>query len=794
MGFKIFDKSRQRVFPLVSISEKFVFPFQHIETIFTDSLNKASVEKALSEDYLVAVIFAGNLENFSQEIMGVEAEILSKRTLANKAFRVSLLGKRRIIIRDLIKEDKTYYAISDYPEEEIEIGVEEEATLLNIMDSLKELAFLKDKELPHNLKHLPERKENIVKFIDSIPEYAELPPESTYVLLKELNIKKRIKKAYELVEKELVVLRLSKKIKEDVKKQIEKNQREYYLNEQLKAIQKELGHFESLKEELLELEKKINEKNLPPKVEEVALKELKKLHSMQPSSAEATVVRNYLDWLLSLPWKEKTKDKLNLERAKKILDRDHYGLEKVKERIIEYLAVKKLNKKFKGNILCFVGPPGVGKTSLARSIANSLGRRFVRISLGGVKDEAEIRGHRRTYVGALPGKIIQGMRKAATINPVFLIDEVDKLSSDFRGDPSAALLEVLDPEQNNTFMDHYLDMEYDLSHVFFITTANFLPAIPPPLRDRMEIITIEGYTEQEKIEIAFRHLLPKQKKAHGLGKVDITFTRETLSRIINEYTREAGVRNLEREIAKIMRKIAKKVATSHVKKDSLKIRVDVQDLENYLGIPIYPATGREEKEIPGVVNGLAWTEYGGVVLTIETTIIPGSGNLILTGKLGEIMRESSHAALTYIRSIADLLGIEEEFYKKYDIHVHVPEGAVPKDGPSAGIAIAISIASALTATPVSNSLAMTGEITLRGRILPVGGIKEKLLAAHREKIKKVIIPTENLPYIKELPDFVEEELEIVPIEHMDEVIRISLGKEIVKPVIMKNDENNLYLQ
>ncbi len=792
--FRHFRHDERKVLPLVILSSEILFPHRHMDLIIPDRKNRLALSRATERDENVAIFFRTGFEEDPPEMMGVEAEVISLRELANGSYRVNLLGKRRIILRDILREEESLSAVVEPMKEDLNITLEEKAMFLNMIESLKEYSHLKDRDVPVTLNRKEWAPPAMSEIIDAIPEFMELAPEKSYPLLKESNLGERIKIAFELVEKELVILKLQKKIKEDVKKQIEKNQKEYYLNEQLKAIQKELGHFESFKEEITQLEQKISEKDLPPRVKEVALRELKKLNSMQPTSAEATVVRNYLDWILSLPWKEKTRDRLSLSRAKKILDRDHYGLEKVKERIIEYLAVKKLNRKFRGNILCFVGPPGVGKTSLAKSIAKSLGRKFVRISLGGVKDEAEIRGHRRTYVGALPGKIIQGMRKAGTINPVFLMDEIDKLSSDYRGDPASALLEVLDPEQNNAFLDHYLDIEYDLSNVFFITTANYLPAIPPPLRDRMEIIPIEGYTEHEKVEIALRHLIPKQKKEHGLGKVKIEFSREAILKIINEYTREAGVRNLEREIAKIMRKIAMEVATSRKKKDEIHIVIDVDSIETYLGIPRFKSIGTEKILIPGIVNGLAWTEYGGELLIIETTIIPGSGKLTLTGKLGDVMKESSQAALTYIRSISEELGIEEDFYKKYDIHVHVPEGAVPKDGPSAGIAIAISIASALTGRVVDSQIAMTGEITLRGRVLPVGGIREKLLAAHREHIKKVIIPAENIPHLEEIPDFVKEELTIIPVEHMDEVVKITLGKEIVRSLIVESEEeNNLFL-
>jgi ATP-dependent Lon protease len=552
---------------------------------------------------------------------------------------------------------------------------------------------------------------------------------------------------------------------------LEKHQKEYYLNEQMKAIQRELGERDDFVIEMKELELQIKTKKMSKEANQKVEKEFKKLKMMPSMSAEATVVRNYIDWFLSLPWGHHTKDKLELKEAEKILEEDHYGLKEVKERILEYLAVQGLVKKIKGPILCFVGPPGVGKTSLAKSIARTMGRRFVRLSLGGVRDEAEIRGHRRTYVGALPGKIIQSIKKAGSNNPVFLLDEVDKMSTDFRGDPSAALLEVLDPEQNHTFNDHYLDVDYDLSKVFFITTANNLYSIPPPLQDRMEIIRIAGYTDPEKIQIAQKFLIPKQRKANGLTKENIHFSDDAVGKLIQNYTREAGVRNLEREIASICRKVAKKVLREG---RHISVKVTPKTIHGFLGVPRFRPWKGENQDQVGLANGLAWTEVGGELLTTEVTVMPGKGNLIITGKLGDVMQESAHAAMSYVRSRAAQLGLEKNFYQRLDIHIHVPEGAIPKDGPSAGITMATSITSALLKIPVRSNVAMTGEITLRGRILPIGGLKEKILAAHRAGIKTVLIPRDNEKDIKEIPPKILKSLELILVEHMDEVLRRAL--------------------
>jgi len=574
-----------------------------------------------------------------------------------------------------------------------------------------------------------------------------------------------------LIKMEIEVFRMDQRIKSRVKEQMEKTQKNYYLNEQMRAIKKEMGAEDEAGDEIKELEDKIKSKKMSKEGTEKVEQELKKLKMMTPMSAEATVVRNYIDWIISLPWYKVTEVGDDLDESEKILDEDHYGLEKPKERILEYLAVQALVKKIRGPILCFVGPPGVGKTSLAKSIARATDREYVRLSLGGVRDEAEIRGHRRTYIGAMPGKIIQSLKKAGVNNPVFCLDEVDKMSMDFRGDPSAALLEVLDPEQNFSFNDHYLDIDYDLSDILFITTANTLPDIPLPLQDRMEIIRLPGYTEYEKYNIAKGFLVPKQIKNNGLADKNVVFSKNSVMTLIRRFTREAGVRNLEREISSVCRKLAREVLKE---KDRSEFKVSEKSIPKYLGPFRFRQEQVEEKDQIGMVTGLAWTQVGGVLLFIETLIMPGKGKLTVTGKLGDVMQESAQAALSYVRSRAESLMIEDEFYKKYDIHIHIPEGAIPKDGPSAGITMCTSLVSALTKRKVHRDIAMTGEITLRGRVLPIGGLKEKIIAAHRGGIKKILIPEENEKDLKDVPKTISKQLEIVTVEHMDEVLTHAL--------------------
>jgi ATP-dependent Lon protease len=603
-------------------------------------------------------------------------------------------------------------------------------------------------------------------------------------LLETVSLSDRIALLLSLIKMEIEVFRMDQRIKSRVKEQMEKTQKNYYLNEQMRAIKKEMGAEDEAADEIRELEEKIKNKKMSKEATEKVEQELKKLKMMTPMSAEATVVRNYIDWIISLPWFEKTEVGDDLDNSERILDEDHYGLEKPKERILEYLAVQALVKKIRGPILCFVGPPGVGKTSLAKSIARATGREYIRLSLGGVRDEAEIRGHRRTYIGAMPGKIIQSLKKAGFNNPVFCLDEVDKMSMDFRGDPSSALLEVLDPEQNFSFNDHYLDMDYDLSDIFFITTANTLPEIPLPLQDRMEIIRLPGYTEYEKYHIAEGFLVPKQIKNNGLEDKNVSFSKNSVMTLIRRYTREAGVRNLEREISSVCRKLAREVLKETGK---IEFRVSEKTVSKFLGPYRFRQEQVEEKDQVGMVTGLAWTQVGGVLLFIETLIMPGKGKLTVTGKLGEVMQESAQAALSYVRSRAANLMIEDKFYKEYDIHIHIPEGAIPKDGPSAGISMCTSLVSALTKRAVYRDIAMTGEITLRGRVLPIGGLKEKIIAAHRGGIKKILIPKENEKDLRDVPNSISKQLEIVPVEHMDEVLGYALIQEEGEAIFKKVD-------
>ncbi|MBC7104409.1 MAG: endopeptidase La, partial [Firmicutes bacterium] len=608
------------------------------------------------------------------------------------------------------------------------------------------------------------------RLADVIAAHLSLRIEDKQAILEAVNITERLEKLCAIVVRELEIVELERRINIRVRKQMEKTQKEYYLREQMKAIQKELGEKEDRTAEAEEYREKIAEAGLPPEVAEKALKEVEKLEKMPPMAAEATVVRNYLDWLIALPWSKSTEDRLDIKAAEAILEEDHYGLQKVKERILEYLAIRQLAPQMKGPILCFIGPPGVGKTSLGKSIARALGRKFVRISLGGVRDEAEIRGHRRTYVGALPGRIIQGMRQAGSKNPVFLLDEIDKMSTDFRGDPASALLEVLDPEQNVGFSDHYIEVPFDLSQVMFITTANVQHTIPRALFDRMEIIYISGYTEEEKVQIALRHLIPKQLKEHGLSGEMLRISEGAVRRIIREYTRESGVRNLERQIATICRKTAKDIVGGKHQR----AKVSAGNINYYLGTPRFRYGVAEKEDETGVATGLAWTEVGGDTLAVEVGLCPGKGQLILTGKMGEVMKESAQAAYSYVRSRARQLGIADDFHERWDIHIHIPEGAIPKDGPSAGIAMATALASALTGRKVRHEVAMTGEITLRGRVLPVGGTKEKVLAAHRAGIKKVILPVENRKDLEEIPRNVKGKMEFLFVDHMDQVLAYSL--------------------
>jgi len=704
---------------------------------------------------------------------GAVATILQLLRLPDGTVKALVEGKKRGHIVKFMPNPDFFIVQVEEIAEDAEKDVQIEALMRSTSQAFEKYAKL-NKKISQEMVLSVSSIEEPGRLADTIASHMPFKIEYKQNLLEAIPHLKRLELLYAYISGEIEIIQTEQRIKGRVKKQMEKTQREYYLNEQMRAIQKEMGEKDDFKNELAELQKRIKRKRMSREAASKVRAEFKKLKMMSPMSAEATVVRNYIDWLLSLPWYDRTKDKLDIDAASLILEEDHYGLEKPKERILEYLAVQALVKKIKGPILCFVGPPGVGKTSLSKSIARALGRNFIRLSLGGVRDEAEIRGHRRTYIGALPGKIIQSLRKAKSNNPVFCLDEVDKMSMDFRGDPSAALLEVLDPEQNFAFNDHYLDVDYDLSEVLFITTANTLFTIPPALQDRMEIIRLPGYTEFDKLNIAKQFLVKKQSETNGLKPDNINFSDGAIYEIIRRYTKEAGVRNLEREIASVCRKVAKDVVKHG---PETRIRITEPSITKYLGVPKYHYGRTEEKDEIGLAVGLAWTEVGGELLGIEAATMPGKGGLTITGKLGEVMQESAQAALTYVRSRAGALELNPNFYKKLDIHVHVPEGAIPKDGPSAGITMATAIASALIKVPVHKDLAMTGEITLRGRVLPIGGLKEKVLAAHRGLVKRVLIPKDNAKDIKEIPGKILKEVELVLVEHMDEVLKHSLVLE-----------------
>jgi ATP-dependent Lon protease len=680
-------------------------------------------------------------------------------------------GLARFRVLSFIQEEPYFLARIEPLESILEPDKELEALVQQVSQSFQRMVQLS----PQLQSYLQMAAINIGdpgQLADFVAANVDLPFPERQKILETLKVKERLRLVLRLLEERIEILELGSKIQTEVKSEIDKTMRERYLREQLAAIRRELGEDE--RPEIKELAEKIKQAKLPPEVEEEAKRELERLSEIHPSSAEYTVARTYLEWIVSLPWSVSTEDNLDIARAKQVLDEDHYDLEKVKERILEYLAVLKLRGEMRGPILCFVGPPGVGKTSLGQSIARALGRKFVRISLGGVSDEAEIRGHRRTYIGALPGRIIQGLRRAGSNNPVFMMDEVDKLGRDFRGDPAAALLEVLDPEQNSRFMDHYLDQPFDLSKVMFITTANILDTIPPALLDRMEVLELPGYSEEEKLQIAKRYLIPKQIKEHGLSPEQLSFADGVITKIIREYTREAGVRNLEREIANLCRKVAAKIAAGEVER----VELSEEDLPKLLGPAKFFPEAAERTERSGVAIGLVWTPVGGDIVFIEATKMPGKGNLILTGKLGEVMKESAQAALSYIRSKAEELGIEAKVFLENDIHIHVPSGAIPKDGPSAGVTIATALASLLTDTPVRSDLAMTGEITLRGKVLPVGGIREKVLAAHRVGLKKVILPKRNEVDLAEVAENVRKDLEFEFVESVDEVLQLALPQKL----------------
>lgn len=771
-------KSKGRRFPLLPLRGLLVYPSMVLHLDVGREKSVKALEKAMVDDNLILLCSQSevNIEEPTEEdifSVGTVVKVRQMLKLPNGTIRVLVEGMERAEIVKFLDNEEFYEVLAEERPEEESDDPEIDALMRTVLAQFEHYINLSKKITPETLAAVSDIDEP-GRLADVITSHLSLKIKDKQEILETIDVRKRLEKLLDILNNEREVLELERKISQRVKKQMEKTQKEYYLREQMKAIQKELGEKEGRAGEIEELKQQLEAKQLPESVKEKVEKEIDRLEKMPASSAEGGIIRNYLDWLLALPWSETSDDDLDLVKAEQILNDDHYGLDKPKERVLEYLAVQHLVEKLKGPILCLVGPPGVGKTSLARSIATSLNRKFVRISLGGVRDEAEIRGHRRTYVGAMPGRIIQGMKTAGTRNPVFLLDEIDKMASDFRGDPASALLEVLDPEQNNTFSDHFVEVPFDLSHVMFVTTANAVHNIPRPLLDRMEMLYIPGYTELEKLQIGLRYLLPKQIREHGLTAEQLQVDEEALLQVIREYTRESGVRNLEQQVASICRKAAKSI----VAKESEQVEVNVDNLKDFLGVAKFRYGMAEQEDQVGLVTGLAWTEVGGETLNIEVTVVPGSGKLILTGKLGDVMKESAQAAFSYTRSKAVELGIEPDFHEKNDIHIHIPEGAIPKDGPSAGITIATALISALSGRPVSSQVAMTGEITLRGRVLPIGGLKEKSLAAHRAGYKKILLPIDNERDLGEIPDSIKESVQFVPVSHMDQVLEHAL----VKPV------------
>jgi ATP-dependent Lon protease len=763
------------VLPVLPLRDIVVFPHMIVPLFVGREKSVRALEAVMKEDKQILLVAQKNAAQDDPGVddiyhVGTVSTVLQLLKLPDGTVKVLVEGGKRARIVGF-KETEAFFEafvepLAEHPGE----GREVEALARTVVGQFEQYIKL-NKKIPPEVLVSINQIEDPSKLSDTVASHLALKIPEKQDLLETASVAERLEKVFGHMESEIGVLQVEKRIRNRVKRQMEKTQREYYLNEQLKAIQKELGEGEDGRDEAAELEEKIRRTKLSKEAREKALAELKKLRTMSPMSAEATVVRNYLDWMLSIPWKKKTKIKSDLQAAEDILEADHYGLDKVKERILEYLAVQVRSPKLRGPILCLVGPPGVGKTSLGKSIAKATGRNFVRMSLGGVRDEAEIRGHRRTYIGSMPGKIIQGMKKAKSSNPLFLLDEIDKLGADWRGDPSSALLEVLDPEQNATFNDHYLEVDYDLSDVMFVTTANSL-RMPQPLLDRMEIIRIPGYTEDEKVEIAKRHLLPKVSAANGLKEKEWSLSDDAIRDLIRYYTREAGVRNLEREIAGLARKAVREI----VQKKATKVAITRKNLEKFAGVRRFRFGEAELEDMVGVVTGLAWTEVGGELLSIEAVLMPGKGNVKHTGKLGDVMQESVQAAMSYVRSRALTFGIKPTLFEKRDIHVHVPEGATPKDGPSAGVAMATAIVSALTGIPIRREIAMTGEITLRGRVLPIGGLKEKLLAALRGGLTTVLIPKENEKDLAEIPDNVKKGLKIIPVASIDEVMREALTR------------------
>ena len=767
------ETPKSALFPVLPLRDIVVFPHMIVPLFVGREKSIRALEEVMRDDkqiLLVAQKNAGQDDPGTDDIyrVGTVSSVLQLLKLPDGTVKVLVEGNARAEINSFIDNPKFFQAQANLLSEVDSDPRELEALARAVVSQFEQYVKLNKKVPPEVLVSLSQI-DDPGKLADTVAAHLSLKISDKQELLETNSLVARLERLYGFMESEISVLQVEKRIRSRVKRQMEKTQREYYLNEQMKAIQKELGELEDGRDEASELEERIRKTKLSKEAREKAVAEVKKLRSMSPMSAEATVVRNYLDWMLSIPWKKRSKISKDLKRAQQILDEDHFGLEKVKERIVEYLAVQQRVDKMKGPILCLVGPPGVGKTSLGKSLARATGRNFVRVSLGGIRDEAEIRGHRRTYIGSMPGKIVQSMKKAKTSNPLFMLDELDKMGADFRGDPSSALLEVLDPEQNSNFNDHYLEVDYDLSDVMFVCTANTL-RMPQPLQDRLEIIRLAGYTEDEKTEIARRHLMPKQLEAHGIKPEEWSLSADALVDLIRYYTREAGVRNLEREIANLIRKATKEILLE----DKKRIRITRRNLDTYAGVRKFRYGEAEHEDLVGVSTGLAWTEVGGELLSIEAVTLPGKGRMTTTGKLGDVMQESVQAAKSYVRSRSTALGILPPTFDKLDIHVHVPEGATPKDGPSAGVAMVTSIVSVLTKIPVRASLAMTGEITLRGRVLPIGGLKSKLLAAHLAGVKTVLIPLRNEKDLVDVPDEVLQQLRIVPIENMDQVLAEAL--------------------
>jgi ATP-dependent Lon protease len=765
--------------PVLPVRDIVVFPYMILPLFVGRDMSIKSIEHALNTNRIVLLVTQRdlNVENPSPEDLysiGTAGIIMRMLKLPDGRVKILIQGLSKIKVLGFSQIEPFYMAtvekIADQKMEEM--SIETEAIIRTVKEQLDKAVSLGKTILP-DIMVVVENLDEPGRLADLAASNLGLRTEQAQEVLEIIDPIRRLKKVSEILGREIELLTVQQKIQTEARGEIDKTQREYFLREQLKAIQKELGEIDERAEEIKEFRKKVEEAKMPEKVMKEAEKQLRRLEKMHPDSAEAATVRTYLDWMVEIPWSKSTKDNLNIKAAEKVLNRDHYDLEKVKERILEYLSVRKLKEKMKGPIICFIGPPGVGKTSLGKSIAKSLGREFVRMSLGGVRDEAEIRGHRRTYVGALPGRIIQGIKQAGTNNPLMMLDEIDKIGVDFRGDPSSALLEVLDPEQNNSFSDHYLGVPFDLSNVMFITTGNIVDTIPSPLRDRMETITLSGYTSEEKLGIAKHHLIPKQLEEHGITKKILKITDAAVLQIVSQYTREAGVRSLEREIANLCRKVAKKIAEGAPRN----FMITTRNLHRYLGVPKFQPEEEMEKDEIGVSTGLAWTEAGGDIIYIEATTMKGKGSLTLTGQLGDVMKESAQAALSYVRSRAKNLGISDDLFSKTDVHIHVPAGAIPKDGPSAGITMATAIASAFTGVPVSKHVAMTGEVTLRGRVLPIGGLKEKTLAAKRMGIRKVIVPARNKKDIAEIPKYIKKDMEFILADTMDEVLKVALKSD-----------------